>query len=361
MNRAISISSAMSIIALLAACTGTAPNGETSQTETPPVDAGATTSGRVEHDEMWDGEILLTGDIEIPAGVTVHVQPGTTIRFTAQCDDQHSPEEYDPQDESTMHTRLISIYVMGTLDAQGTSQSPIQFISDNQDAPDVDWESILIEGDGSVMLDHVMIRNSHFGVQLNSSTLRLSIKNATFQDINTCAICGHGARPAIHEPVIIEDSRFIRCGRECIDTYPDQEISVRHNVFAENHVGIMAVGSSITIEGNLFINNGRGIGIIEGGTPSITGNVITQTQGAAIFVTDASPLITQNNLQANLFNLQLEGGSQDVSAEDNWWGSSDPQVIGESIFDWNDDANLGVVDFEPYSIHAFDLDVPEYE
>jgi hypothetical protein len=283
------------------------------------------------------------------------------VRFTAQRDDQHSPEEYDPADESTMHMKLISILVLGTLDAQGTSDSPILFISDNKATPGVDWESVMIEGDGAVILDHVMIGNSHLGIQLNSPTLSLSVKNTTFQDIDTCAICGHGARPALHGPVIITDSRFIRCGRESIDTYPDQNITVQDSIFAENYVGIMSVGSSITIEGNLFINNGRGIGIIESGTPSITGNVFTQTQGAAIFITDASPLITQNNLYANLFNLQLEGGSQDVSAEDNWWGSSDPEAIGETIFDWNDDASLGVVDFEPYSDQAFDLDVPDYE
>jgi hypothetical protein len=38
-------------------------------------------------DEIWRGEILLTGDVEIPQGVTLTIEPGTIIRFTAQRDD----------------------------------------------------------------------------------------------------------------------------------------------------------------------------------------------------------------------------------------------------------------------------------
>jgi hypothetical protein len=123
----------------------------------------------------------------------------------------------------------------------------------------------------------------------------------------------------------------------------------------------MSVGSAITVTGNLFTANGRGIGVVEAGTPTIRGNEFTGQNGAAIFVTDASPIISQNNMHANLWNVQLEGSRWGVTAENNWWGSADVVDIEQSVWDGRDDPLLGLVDFEPYATEAFELDVPEFQ
>ena len=330
-------------------------------TRAPPPTAitNRTTSGPVAEDETWRGQLLITGDVFVPPGVTVTIEPGTTVRFTAQSDDQHSKDAFDPEDESTWPATMISILVAGVLDAQGTGDRPILFTSDSGSPGELDWQSIMVEGSGTVRLDHVTIAHSFLGVQLNAPAHHLSVRRTTFRDITTCAICGHGAPPN-DEPLLVSDNRFVRCGREAIDTYRGQRIVVRHNVFSENHVAIMSVGSSITVEGNLFIDNGRGIGVIEGGTPEILGNEFTRNLGAAIFVTDASPTVANNNLYDNVFNFQMEGGSQDAVATNNWWGSADPGAIADSILDGRDDPSLGIVEFEPYAREPFDLEFPEY-
>lgn len=318
-----------------------------------------TRSGRMAEDEIWRGEILLTGDVEIPQGVTLTIEPSTIIHFTAQRDDQHGEDEYFPDDPSTIHATMVSILVFGVLDAQGTPEQPILFTSDSDVPGEMDWQSIMIEDSGTVRLEYVTIERSYFGLQLNSPMSTLSVSQSTFRDITTCAICGHGAH-SLEGPIIISNNHFIRCGRECVDTYWNQNIVVQHNVFAESYVGIMCVGSAITVEGNLFINNGRGIGIIEGGTPNIIGNEFTRNRGAAIFVTDASPTISNNNIYENFFNFQMEGSSQSITAANNWWGSTDSTVIGNSIQDGRDDPSLGILEFEPYATGAFQLDIPEY-
>lgn len=325
-----------------------------------PPNTNRTTSGRMAENEIWRGDVLLTGDVEIPQGVTLTIEPGTTIRFTAQSDDQHGKEEYSPADPSTIHATMISILVFGMLDAQGTPEQAIVFTSDSKEPGQMDWQSIIVEGSGTVVLNHVTMEHGYFGLQLNSPLVHVSVSQSTFRDVTTCAICAEGTH-RIDEPVIISDSQFIRCGREAIDTYRDQNIIVQHNVFSENYVGIMSVGSSITIEGNLFINNSRGIGVVEGGTPRITGNEFTQNRGAAIFVADAFPTVANNNIHDNTFNFQMEGESRDIVAADNWWGSTDSTVIEDSIFDGRDDPSLGIVDFEPYANQAFHLDVPKYD
>jgi hypothetical protein len=318
-----------------------------------------TTTGRMPCDETWRGELLITGDVEIPPGVTLTIEPATTIKFTAQSDDQHEPGEYDPQAPSTYHATMISILVRGALRAQGTAEQPITFTSDSELPGEMDWQSIVLEDSGVVYLDHVVIEHGHFGLQLNSVDLDLSMTNSTVRHATNCCICTD--RHPITGPIVIFGNQFIDCRREAIDTYADQAIVVHHNVFAENHVGIMSVGSSIMVEGNLFIGNGRGIGVIEDGTPAIIGNEFTETAGAAIFVTEASPLITHNNLHANVWNVQLEDSERGVTAENNYWGSARPDVIGQTIWDGHDDPSLGLVDFEPYAWQPFDLNLPEYE
>jgi hypothetical protein len=302
---------------------------------------------------------LITGDVEIPPGVTLTVEPGTTVRFTAQSDDQHDPGEYDPQDPSTYPSTMITILVRGMLLARGTLEQQITFTSDSDQPGELDWQSIALEESGTAILDHVVIENGHFGLQLNSVELHASITNSTIRNATTCCICTD--RHAITGPIIIADNHFVGCGREAIDTYAHQNLIVQHNVFTENYVGIMSVGSSIMVESNLFVGNSRGLGVIEDGTPMITGNEFTQNDDAAIFVTDGAPLITENNIHANGWNLQLEDSERGVTAENNYWGSARPDVIGQTIWDGHDDPSLGLVDFEPYAWQPFDLDLPEYE
>jgi hypothetical protein len=317
-----------------------------------------TRTGRMPADEIWRGDLLITGDVEIPPGVTLTIEPGSTIRFTAQSDDQHEPDEYDPEDPSTYPATMISILVRGLLQAQGTPQQPITFTTDSDEPGELDWQSIMLEERGTAILDHVVIEHGHFGLQLNTDEVQASITHSTIRDATTCCICTD--RHGITGPIVIADNQFVGCGREAIDTYANQNIIVQHNVFADNYVGIMSVGSSILVENNLFIGNSRGIGVIEHGTPTITGNEFTENDDAAIFVTDGAPLLTENNIHANGWNLQLEGSVLGVTAENNWWGYTDPQVIGQMIWDGNDDPSLGLVDFEPYAWEPFDLDVPQY-
>jgi parallel beta-helix repeat protein len=317
-----------------------------------------TTSGRMAENEIWCDDVLVTGFVEIPPGVNLTIQPGTTIRFTAQSNNQHSNQGDSLETPSTVHTQSTSIVVFGELDARGTPDRPIVFTSAS-DAPGTrDWESIAIEG-GTVDLDHVVIEHGYFGLQLNTPTSQASVRHSTFRHVTTTGIAT-GNHP-INGPIIVSDSEFVDCGREAIDTYRNQNFIVRHNVFSDNYVAIMSVGSSITIESNLFVRNSRGIGVVESANPTIIGNEFTNNTGAAIFVTDAFPLITYNNLSANLFNLQLEGSALGVTAKNNWWGSSEIETIKDSIWDGSDDPALGLVDFEPYAMDAFELDIPEYQ
>jgi hypothetical protein len=251
---------------------------------------------------------------------------------------------------------MISIYVFGHLEAIGTPDQPIMFLSNSATPDTMDWMSILVEGDGKLILSHTVFEYGYFGLQLNSNTCEASIDNSIFRNIGTTAIATKGSE--LVGPIVISNNQFIRCGREAIDTYPNQNIIVNHNLFSENYVAIMSVGSSIQVENNLFINNSRGIGVVEKGDPTIVANEFKGNQGAAIFITDSGPIITNNNIYNNFISIEL-GDSNSVTAENNWWGSTNRDTIAASMIDKIDDPSLGTVDFEPYAMSAFNLDVPE--
>ncbi len=79
----------------------------------PAISLAYTASGTLAIDETWSGDILLTGDITIPEGITLTIDPGTRVLFPAGSDDTASGND----------TALTEILVSGSLVANGTDGS----------------------------------------------------------------------------------------------------------------------------------------------------------------------------------------------------------------------------------------------
>jgi hypothetical protein len=114
------------------------------------------------------------------------------------------------------------------------------------------------------------------------------------------------------------------------------------------------------IEGNLITHNTRGITIILSSrfdpgtlTPTIQNNTIADNSvGIYVCITnyDSSPTIIYNNIHDNSeYNIQLdEETGNHINASQNWWGTTDISAINQKIYDFEDDFNLGTVDFVPF-------------
>lgn len=158
-------------------------------------------------------------------------------------------------------------------------------------------------------------------------------------------------------------------------TDPNNNASIRNNVFVNCAVGIAALGA-VTITGN-FVNNSLGVGIdiFAGsvlGSPRIMGNFVNGTQqttgGQTIGIEIASgdPTVENNTLTFNHIGVNLPSASGfsynnfynnginvyltssgNLDASNNWWGTTDTSAIIKSIYDFNNDFNLGNVTFTP--------------
>ena len=76
--------------------------------------ADLTVTGILAGDTTWSGVVLMTGDVTIPAGVSLTIMPGTIVMAESYTDDQGGGNQ----------PSLVSIEVLGTLNARGTAAAP---------------------------------------------------------------------------------------------------------------------------------------------------------------------------------------------------------------------------------------------
>lgn len=125
---------------------------------------------------------------------------------------------------------------------------------------------------------------------------------------------------------------------------------ISNNTISGCNIGIY-LGGLVTIEKNLIINNDNGIsiysGVYYGGSVTIRDNTISKNYIGIKYIVYVNCSISYNNFQNNSYNLYSDI-SEDIDAINNWWGTTDTQVIKQSIYDAEDDFNLGTVNFIPF-------------
>ncbi|HEX9079572.1 MAG TPA: right-handed parallel beta-helix repeat-containing protein [Desulfuromonadaceae bacterium] len=113
-------------------------------------------------DTVWKGEVALTEDVLVPAGVTLTIAPGAVIRVSNAESSRTEPEFLSP---------LVEITVRGTLKGEGTPDKPIALISAEEHKA-AGWAGIIIDG-GSVSLRSCRIESADTAVHLLDGTLDL--------------------------------------------------------------------------------------------------------------------------------------------------------------------------------------------
>jgi hypothetical protein len=120
------------------------------------------------------------------------------------------------------------------------------------------------------------------------------------------------------------------------------------------HGGIYAAAGNIH---NNLITDGSGIST--GSFPAtITANTLSKNS-VGIYVVSVPPVISNNNIIDNTQNSIVLTGSGDVNASNNWWGTTDTQIIENSIRDFKNDFNLGKVNVLPILTASNQQAVPD--
>ena len=241
-------------------------------------------------DQTWQGQILIDGDLLLPAGATLTVLPGTEVLF------RNAPGDADPWQDHP-HFPGAELVIRGRLVAAGTADRPIRFRHADPDAAPGSWGGINFMEGASASLSHCLFS------QANS---------------------------ALHSQ--------------------ESAVSVRESIFVHNLVGLRFHSSDLVAERNLFDSNGTAVRF-HFGSPRLLANRF-ENNDKTFFLTSypRDYHITGNAiLSSRTYHVVLgEEVPEDVDLRGNYWGSTDANEILRDVFDGRRLGYLGRVRLDPF-------------
>ena len=115
-------------------------------------------SGVISSDSTWQKSLspyLVTGDVEVSAGVTLTIEPGVEVRFTGISDDRSSGQDLNRSE----------LRIRGVLNAVGTVGDSILFTSNEEVPASGDWWGIYVYDSGSrATIEYSKFEYKVFGV-----------------------------------------------------------------------------------------------------------------------------------------------------------------------------------------------------
>ncbi|HEY6006708.1 MAG TPA: NosD domain-containing protein [Geobacteraceae bacterium] len=279
-------------------------------------------------DTTWEGDVTVTGDVDVPAGVTLTIAPGTKVRFRkieAEGDRNlfGTDSPYYPQAE---------IIVTGRLIARGTPDKPILFTSAEGKPQPADWGSLNFLGSTGNVVENCRIEYAYNGVHAHGA--RVLVRNSTFRN-NAVAISFKKDEEAKGSPGFGISA----------------DIVVTGNLIEENRGGINVRMSRAVITGNTIRNNKFfGIWVKEQCQGEVSANVISGNQKGVFFYRAEGIRIVGNNIYDNLeYNLAVaDEQEKDIPVAGNWFGTVNRARIEERIFDHRTDPTVARIVYEPY-------------
>lgn len=279
-------------------------------------------------DTVWQGTVMVNGDIYVPPGVTLTVMPGTTVKFK-RIDETSTQNMFDVISPHYPEAELI---IRGRLIAKGTSKETIVFTSAEINARPKDWGAINLLGSDDNIIEHCKILFAYNGIHGHGSSAVISH--------NEFAKNGVGISFKMEEES--KDAPWF--GKV-------SNMKISYNRFYQNKGGIGFRNSHGTISYNLIENNKFfGIFAKENNKITISHNQVTDNKKGIYLYQVQGVSLNNNNIYDNKdYNIAVaEAQDFDIDAKNNWFGTINKKKIEEMIFDKSDDAELGVVHYEPF-------------
>ncbi len=232
----------------------------------------------------WEGERTIAGLVEVPAGVTLRVLPGTVVRFA------FVDADGDGLGDAGLHVR-------GRVEAAGTRERPVIFTSAEKAPQPGDWQGFLFDDSKGNLFSDCRVEYAHHGFHAHFSS-------------------GTITRSRLERNV--EGTRL-----------GNSSFEISYNLVRGNvSKGINFFACSNRVHHNLIVGNADGIFLFESDTDSVI---------------EANNIHGNERYDFRLGDF-YRGGKR---LRGNWWGTADLGAIRERVFDGEDDPGLGLLAIEP--------------
>jgi hypothetical protein len=255
----------------------------------------------ISSDERWSGDFVLSEDVSVAAGVTLTIEAGANITVTGD----------------------HSITIFGGLVVQGLSNSPAVIWSNHtpvwQGGLTGLWEGVTVEVGGSLVAQHLVLRNARAAFHINGTA---DLTSVTVED-SYMGIRAQGV-------VTATDFSCERIDFTCIEVKQTGSATVN---------GASSVDSAISVESHgyldldsLTVSDGS-IGLIlnDGSTGSADGLSIMSTSTAII--SRGMTSVGVDSLTVDDVSLLFDGVSSDGAHLSNVSGEVDLVAIGSDLLD----------------------------
>jgi hypothetical protein len=230
----------------------------------------------------WSGERRIAEFVEIPAGVTLRLAPGTTLRFS------FADRDGDGIGDAGLH-------VLGRIEAVGTPAAPIVLTSAEAAPQPGDWQGLVFDNSAGNVFVECRLEYAQHALHAHFSSARLE----------RCRL-----------------ERNVEGTRLGNSSFSIERCLVRGNASK----GINFFGCSNGIRHNLITGNADGVFLFETDTDSVI---------------EANNIVGNRRYDVRLGDF-YRGGKR-LGA--NWFGTADPAAIRARVFDGEDDPGIGALEF----------------
>ncbi len=347
-------------------------------------------NGQIRNDVTWTkagSPYILSGNIEIAPEATVTVEPGTIIKLDDNLD--------------VYGNLALTATLSDTTKLIGTSMTKKVMVSYKSNVPgsEMDLKHCYFENislkidDPSINMkvhDNVFIVSSviwwrpannknfiFYNNMCNNVSIQLESGSSYIDDviIRNNTFTNHSGNWVIHGSIMVNktveiyENTFENSIHTCL--YLDAtDISVHHNIFKGNRVGITHtrnMASIYNIQNNIFTENDYAVVTrlyANAGVNTIKNNSFYKNKVAiGVNYTDkgfatggeVNTLTIENNCIYDNTEYNLAwGATNDVTITGNWWGTTDTPTIDVFTFDDKDDFKYGLVTFQSPLIQKSD-------
>ncbi|MFX1303633.1 MAG: right-handed parallel beta-helix repeat-containing protein [Promethearchaeota archaeon] len=236
--------------------------------------------------ETWSGNILVTRSITVSKGATLTILPGTVVKF------KHYRGYKVPD-------ARLSLFVAGTLKAQGAADQQIWFTSDAEPPINGDWDGIYMNGTIDSIFNYTIVEYGLVGiVQFHSESV---VANSIVRWVNTEGLY---AEYSIVEYV---NNTLYGNGYHEIALEQFNNATVINNIFKNGTVAFHSENSEAYLKGNYFANySGDIISIAAHSNATLEENIFDPSlPHPRITVTPSANVILINNDNGTIITLPI--------------------------------------------------------